>query len=257
MVRLSKRLLQVAAFVPHGSVLADIGTDHALLPVYLVQQDIIKRAVAGELNEGPYEAARQQVLSAGLTQRIDVRRGNGLSVIMPGEADTVTIAGMGGALITDILSAGLARLAGVDTLILQPNVAEDAVRRWLLEHDYVLLDEAILTEDGVTYEILHAEHARVAPISNEEVYKPRTLPNGLQVNMEDNLRFGPYLLERLEEPFIAKWQEEREKLMRIRKQIAAKAESPHSEQRLKEIDKEIERITEVLQCTPMDKPSFR
>lgn len=252
MVRLTRRLLQIAAFVPHGSVLADIGTDHALLPVYLVQHEIVTRAVAGELNKGPYEAARQQVLSAGLAQRIDVRRGNGLSVIRPGEVNAVTIAGMGGALITEILTAGLTRLEGVDTLILQPNLAEDAVRRWLLAHDYVLLDEAILTEDGVTYEILHAKHARVAPVSNEEVYRPRRLPNGLSVSAEDALRFGPYLLERLEEPFIAKWQEEREKLRRIRRQIAAHAESPNAAHRLAEIDREIGRITEVLQCATMD-----
>jgi|HigsolmetaAR203D_1030402.scaffolds.fasta_scaffold00280_3 tRNA (adenine22-N1)-methyltransferase len=257
MVKLSRRLSQIAAFVPHGSTLADIGTDHALLPVYLVEHEIIRRAVAGELNEGPYEAARQQVLTAGLTQRIDVRRGDGLSVIMPGEVDTVTIAGMGGALITEILNAGLPRLKGVDTLILQPNVAEDAVRRWLLEHDYVLVEEAILTEDGVTYEILHAKHARIAPITNDQVYKMRRLPNGRCVNAEDALRFGPYLLERLEEPFIAKWREEMEKLERIRKQIASHADSPHAELRLREIDQEIERITEVLQCSRMDKPSSR
>lgn len=257
MVKLSRRLSAIAARVPQGSVLADIGTDHALLPVYLVQHHVIARAVAGELNEGPYEAARQQVLSAGLAQQIDVRRGNGLSVIGPGEVDTVTIAGMGGALITDILSAGLDRLAGVETLILQPNVAEDAVRRWLFEHEYVLLDEAILSEDGVTYEILYAKHARYASVSNEEIYRPRLLSNGLHITTEDCFRFGPYLIERLEEPFIAKWQEERAKLMRIRHQIAAKAESPHSEQRLREIDEQIERITEVLLCSPMDKPLSR
>lgn len=257
MIKLSKRLSAIASLVPPGSVLADIGTDHALLPVYLVQQGIIPRAVAGELNAGPFEAARQQVTRRNLEDRISVRRGDGLSILEPGEAETVTIAGMGGGLIVDILSAGLEQLRGVRTLILQPNVAEDAVRRWLIDHDYVLTDELIIEEDGIAYVILYALHAQAAERTNAEVFKPRRLAGGFEAAEEDLVRFGPYLLERMEESFIRRWREEKDKLLRIKQRIEASAESPDSKQRLAAIEQEIQKITEVLKCSHMDRQSSR
>jgi len=248
MIKLSKRLAVIAACVPYGSRLADIGSDHALLPVYLVQQGIISQAVAGELNAGPYEAAKLQVNKAGLQHLISVRRGDGLRVLRSGEVDTVTIAGMGGSLIVDILNRDDASiLADVRTLILQPNVAADAVRRWLSVHDYVLRDEQMVTEDGVTYEILSAEQARYAEITHEEVYRTRQLPSGYVATYEELIRFGPYQLERFEPSFVRKWQAEKEKLEKIRQQIAMQSASPEAAQRIREIDEEIATIMKVLQ----------
>lgn len=255
MIKLSSRLAAIAELVPRGSRLADIGSDHALLPVFLVQRGLVPLAIAGELNAGPFEAAQDQVRNAGLDDRISVRRGDGLSVLAPGEVDTVTIAGMGGGLIADILEAGRQLLDGVRTLILQPNVAEDLVRKKLIELGYVLLDERILTEDGITYVILYAEQAKHATRTNEEVYRARTMPSGFHAAESDLLRFGPYLLERLEEPFLTKWQEEKMKLEAIQMRIAAQSASPQAAKRLHEIRQEIERITEVLRCSHMDRPS--
>lgn len=96
-MELSRRLEKIASYVPDQAVLADIGSDHALLPVYLVQNGKIAAAVAGELNDGPYLAARKQVDGTGTQDRISVRKGDGLSVLRRGEADTVVIAGMGAA----------------------------------------------------------------------------------------------------------------------------------------------------------------
>ncbi|WP_415782743.1 tRNA (adenine(22)-N(1))-methyltransferase, partial [Cohnella lubricantis] len=146
--KLSERLSALAAWVPQGARFADIGTDHALLPVYLAEAGRVKSAVAGDVNKGPVEAARRQVASAGLNDIISVRQGDGLTVLAPGEVDTVCIAGMGGSLMVRLLNQAGERLDGVRTLILSPHVAEDQVRHWLVGHAYVLEGERLIEEDG-------------------------------------------------------------------------------------------------------------
>jgi len=175
MVTLSIRLAAIAARVPASSRLADIGSDHALLPVYLAEQGKLAAGIAGEVNPGPYEAARRQVRESGVEDRIEVRKGDGLAVLAPGEVDVITIAGMGGGLIVSILEAGADRLAGVRLLVLQPNVGEDQVRRYLLANDWLLAAEEILEEDGKIYEILTAERHPDARRLNAELYRERTI----------------------------------------------------------------------------------
>lgn len=120
----------------------------------------------------------KQVKEAGLEAQIDVRRGDGLSVILPGEATCVSIAGMGGSLIASILQAGADRLHGVHTLVLQPNVGEEAVRKWLLEQRWLLVKEEILEEDGKIYEILTAERSDDAEQANKELYSTCNIGSG-------------------------------------------------------------------------------
>ena len=109
-IRLSARLIRVADFVQKGVKVADIGSDHAYLPCYLCLRDKVTTVIAGELNEGPYQLAQNQVQRFGLEDRIDERRGNGLQVLRAGEVDVVTIAGMGGGLISKILDEGKEKL---------------------------------------------------------------------------------------------------------------------------------------------------
>lgn len=134
--------------------MADIGSDHAYLPLYLVQKEKVTRAVAGEVNEGPFLGAERNVRSQGYAEQISVRRGDGLAVIQPGEVDVITIAGMGGGTIKEILSAGEDKLAGVSRLVLSPQGDGDTLRRWLLEHGWQIVDEDMLEEDGKIYEIV-------------------------------------------------------------------------------------------------------
>ncbi|MCS7463452.1 class I SAM-dependent methyltransferase [Paenibacillus doosanensis] len=257
MLKLSKRLEWIAEQVPAGSRLADIGSDHALLPAYLAQQGRIVKGIAGEVNRGPFQAASKQIREAGLERTVDVRLGDGLAVIAPGEADVITIAGMGGALISAILEAGQAKLAGVKLLVLQPNVGEENVRSWLLAHEWTLLKELILEEDGKIYEILVAASAQPAEASNDRLYAPRLLngPNGgLEIGRELLLKMGPYLLQAQDEVWFRKWELEIAKLEMIERQLAL---SSQPEARLKERELELEkkRIKEVLTCLQKDKTS--
>lgn len=167
--KLSKRLATVAAFVPQDAVVADIGSDHAYLPCYLVNQGIINKGVAGEVVKGPYESACQEVKREGLLANITVRLANGLEAIEPEDGVTaITIAGMGGPLIASILNHAPTRLAGVERLILQPNIHAIAIREWAVANDWVIVDEAIIKEDGKIYEILVLERGQ-QPLSDIEL----------------------------------------------------------------------------------------
>ncbi|WP_159883871.1 tRNA (adenine(22)-N(1))-methyltransferase [Paenibacillus puerhi] len=268
MIRLSKRLEKIACEVPKGSRLADIGSDHALLPSYLAQQGLIARGVAGEVNEGPYEAASRQVRAAGLKDKIAVRLGDGLEVLEPGEVDVITIAGMGGALIVSILEAGKAKLSGVSRLVLQPNVGEDAVRVWLLANGWELVGEQILEEDGKIYEILTADRPEDGADGSlgepnegqtaklRRLYEPLVLADGLVVDKELLLRMGPYLIREGAQAWIAKWRLELDKLEHICAQLE-RSDTEAARAREREFRIEMKRIEEVLSaCTRKDKPSF-
>ena len=150
--KLSNRLDLVASFVPAGARLLDVGSDHAYLPIALVQEGKIEAAIAGEVVEGPYQSALQNVADNGLEDKIEVRLANGLAAFEPTDSiSCITIAGMGGRLIADILAAGLEKLAGVSRLVLQPNNREDELRAWLVDHDFRIVDEAILEENEKFY----------------------------------------------------------------------------------------------------------
>jgi tRNA (adenine22-N1)-methyltransferase len=251
MEQLSLRLKTIAGYVPIGSRLADIGSDHALLPTHLAAIGKIAMAVAGELNAGPCEAAKRQVMKCGVGSKVAVRRGDGLAVIEPGEVDVVVIAGMGGALITDILDAGKAKLTGVVRLILQPNVAEDQVRRWLKTNGWRLAGETILEEDGHFYEVLAADRAD-DPGEADELYNGFVLSCGLAAGEELLLKMGPLLLRRPTDPFVRKWEGEAKKLDAICRQIERSGSDP-AQERLKALRREAEQIREVLACLRTDK----
>lgn len=228
--QLSKRLARVGDFVPDKSRLADIGSDHAYLPVALVLQNKLDFAVAGEVVEGPYEAARKQVRKNGLEEQIVVRLADGLSAIEQSDAiNAVTICGMGGTLIRDILEAGWnnQRLQGNERLILQPNIGEKTLRNWLTDHGYTIIEEDILEENTKIYEIIVAlrQTTRVA-------------------YSEKECLFGPILLERRPAAFNKKWQSELEQRERIVAQLTRAQNT--QEERINQIEKEIAQIKEVL-----------
>ena len=162
---ISKRLTAIAELVPYGARLADIGTDHGYLPAYLIQSGAIQSAIAGEVNSGPYRSACAMMERLGLADAVSVRFGDGLTVLSPGEADTIVIAGVGGTTIVDILSACPAVMESVSHLILQPMVGGAIVRRWLAENGWCLDKETLVEEDGKYYEIIAAKRGAPEPMT--------------------------------------------------------------------------------------------
>ncbi len=153
---LGARLQAVADFVPAGVTMADIGTDHAYLPIALLDAGRIAAAIACDVNEGPYQVARGTIAAAGRSGEITLRLGNGLLPLRAGEAEIVTIAGMGGSLMRQILEQSPTVLARLQGVVLQPMNAVPQLRRWLYENGWHLEAEALAEEDGRVYEILYA-----------------------------------------------------------------------------------------------------
>lgn len=158
-MKLSPRLLRIAALVPRNAVVADVGTDHALLPAYLVATGRSPRVIATDAKPGPLEAARATAREFVAEGRIDFRLGFGLTVLAPHEADAVVLAGLGGHTIIRILERSPEVRATVRRFILQPATAAGPVRRWLLAHGFRLAAEDLAREGGRFHEIIAAEPA--------------------------------------------------------------------------------------------------
>lgn len=233
-VTLDTRLEKVVSYIPQGAVLADIGSDHAFVPCYCIQQGLIARAIAGEVNQGPKEAADGQVRLVGLEEAIDVRLGSGLSVLERGEADAITIAGMGGTLIATILEEGKEKLDGHERLILQPNVDAIDVRVWLLSNGYQLLSEAIVEENAKIYEVLVAEKGEEILYSGDERLRQK------------ELRYGPQLMREKSPTFVKKWTEELRKREYILAQMRAGTDNEELKRKIQAMQAVIDEMEEVI-----------
>lgn len=166
-MELSPRLAAVAALVPQTARLADIGTDHAYLPAFLILNGRIDRAIATDIRPGPLDHARRTAAEYGLIDRLDFRLCDGLAGVAPEECDTITIAGMGGETIAGILSQAPWAREG-KRLILQPQSTQPALRRFLAQNGWNIRSEYIAREGGRWYPILLAEGGAMAPLSPGE-----------------------------------------------------------------------------------------
>ncbi|BDF70978.1 hypothetical protein CE91St41_17940 [Oscillospiraceae bacterium] len=162
---LSPRLRAVADRVPAGARFADVGTDHAYLPVWLLLRGDISSAVASDLRQGPLDRARRTAQRYGVTERISFRLCDGLSGIAPEEADTIAIAGMGGETIAAILSAAPWTRSGACRLLLQPMSAVPDLRGCLQANGYRIEGEALIREGDTTYHLLEAAPGEMEPLT--------------------------------------------------------------------------------------------
>ena len=151
---LSKRLDTLLRMALPCDTAADIGTDHGLAAAALIERGLCRRVIATDLREGPLSAARALVKERGLEKKIELRLGDGLSPLSPGEAQTILIAGMGGALIGKILAEGAETARAAKRLILSPQSELPPFRRFLEENGYGILTERLVEEDGKFYFIL-------------------------------------------------------------------------------------------------------
>ena len=155
-IQLSKRLQYVADFITPGLVLADIGTDHGFIPIYMVLAGKTPRAYAMDINEGPLERATEHIKEKSLENEIETRLSDGLMKLNGNEAESVLIAGMGGSLIIKILSEGKHALEGVKELVLSPHTEADLVREFLLTTDFVIEKEGMVIDAGKYYVVIKA-----------------------------------------------------------------------------------------------------
>ncbi len=156
---LDSRLALIASMVPQGTVVADIGTDHGFLPVFLVKQGRCPRAYACDINEKPLEKAKFLVSRHGISDKIETRLTNGLSGLEGTDVDAVIIAGMGGELIASILQNGetLVKKSGV-TLLLQPMTRPEALREYLAENGFEITEEHGVQSGKFIYSVIKCEY---------------------------------------------------------------------------------------------------
>jgi tRNA (adenine22-N1)-methyltransferase len=160
-IKLEGRLKAVADNVPECATVADIGTDHAFIPIYLVSQGICKRAIATDLRKGPLCVAQRNISEYGLTEVIETRIGCGLRPIADHEAETLIIAGMGGLLIAEILGDGMDKVMGFKSIIIQPMYAAEYLREWLQLNGFEIYDEDLAEEGSKLYNIIDARLSTV------------------------------------------------------------------------------------------------
>ncbi|AXU75165.1 tRNA (adenine(22)-N(1))-methyltransferase [Clostridioides difficile] len=169
-MKLTDRLLEIASLVSDGKKIADIGTDHGYIPVYLLKEGKVPFAVLADVNKGPLDNAHKEVIQNNLLDKVDLRLGSGIEILEIGEVEEVIIAGMGGILISELLEAKKEVAHNVEKLILQPMQAQEELRYYLLNNGYEILEEVLVREDFRIYEIIVAKYTGKNTIIEDEIY---------------------------------------------------------------------------------------
>lgn len=225
-MKLTARLEKIASFVDKGSKIIDVGTDHGYIPAFLINNSIIEKCIASDINHGPLRAARDNLTEQGIKDRVELRLGSGLAIVKKeDEIDGVVIAGMGGETIISILENRPYFMENF-TLILQPMTEIPLVRRYLKENKWEIIDEELAQEDMRFYEVIKAVKSNnVIPYTYKE------------------LRFGPVLMKKKSEEF----------LFYLKKQIWKKhiilanmKNGSDVKDKILDLEKELELIKEVL-----------
>ena len=221
-MELSKRLQMIAQMVSEGNRLADIGTDHGYIPIYLLQNGKISSAIAMDVGKGPLKRAQDHIQAYCFEDKAVCRLSNGFEQYERGEADTAVIAGMGGDLMTKILDKGRSKLP--DELVLQPQSEWYKVRRFLVDACYEIIQEKMVLEDGKYYVAIKAQKGeKKVPLTElEQLYGPVLLR-----------RKDPLLKEYLQNGF--------HKMNRIYENLG-KVHTESADQRKKELEIEIKQI---------------
>ncbi|MBP3665271.1 MAG: SAM-dependent methyltransferase [Tyzzerella sp.] len=219
-MELSKRLQAVSDLLNQGLVVADVGTDHGYIPIYLVQTGKTEKAFAMDVNEGPLLRAKAHIAEQGLSEKIEVRLSDGVRALSPGECDSVVIAGMGGALAIKIMEEGEMVFRNLKEFVLQPQSELAKVRQYLYEQNYCVIAEDMVLEEGKFYPMMKVINGNSPAYSVEE------------------LRYGKRLLEQ-KHPVL---------LMYLEKEVQAKESilqnlkpesGEHIHKRMKELEEEI------------------
>ncbi len=185
---LSKRLQAVADMVTKGNRIADIGTDHGYVPIYLTKNHICPSAYAMDIHEGPLKIAEKNIQKEGLSDKIITIRSDGMEQLAPGMAESVVIAGMGGELIIDILKKRES-VKGIREFILAPHRRVDLVRKYVISRGWSIAAENMVLDAGKFYPILRVVLAKKA----EPEYREEELRYGRILLQEKNAVLKEYL----------------------------------------------------------------
>lgn len=222
-MELSKRLLAVAGLVTEGGSVADIGTDHGYVPIYLVRRGIAEKAIALDINKGPLARAKAHIAACGLAEQIEVRLSDGLLEVRPGEVDVVIAAGMGGGLAIRILEEGKAVVSSLKYCVLQPQSEIGRVRRYLDENGFRIVEEEMVEEGGKFYPMMKAVYAE--PGEGYEEYE---------------YQYGKRLLER-RHPILREFLLREQRIQeQIRARLARQEDSESARRRMQALEEEIE-----------------
>lgn len=209
--------------------LVDIGSDHAYLPCHLVKVHGIAHAIAGEVVQGPYESAQQEVARLKLQDFIQVRKGDGLTILTnEDDYNVITICGMGGALIRDILNEGSKRLHSDVLLVLQPNNGSHSLRQWLNDHQFKIVDDVVVEDNQRYYEIIVAKYSS----------------KSLRKLTRQELLFGEFNFKQPTEVFKKKWRQELLIQKRILEQLQQNTADFSKQTVIAEKIKDIEEVIE-------------
>lgn len=222
-MKLSNRLKTIASFIPEGSKVADIGTDHGYIPIHLVQEGKAKHAIAMDVRTGPLLRAKSHIAEAGLSDVIEVRLSDGLLKLNKDEADCVVIAGMGGELMIHILEEGRALWDNIPCWVLSPQSELHKMRRFLMEQAFFVEQETMIKEDGKYYVVMRAVRTPCASADD---------------GREISYRYGKSLLES-KDPVLTEYLEYEEvQLGEILKGLS-KGETESAEKRMRELKTEL------------------
>lgn len=226
-MEISNRLKAIAGMVTKGNIVCDVGTDHAYLAIYLIDNRISPHVIAMDVAQGPLSKAEKNIAARGLGSVIETRLSDGVEKLGIQEAQTVIMAGMGGILICQLLSEGEKILSSVDELILSPHTDAELVRRYLSEHGYCIRQEKMLLEEGKYYIILRCVRGEMKQLSRCEC------------------RYGKGLLENKDNILREYLQKEYGKLQTIYDSLM-EVSTEHAARRREELTEEIQCVKEGL-----------
>lgn len=228
-MKLTERLQLSADKIRAGSFPADIGTDHAYVPIYLVKNGICKKAVATDIRKGPLERAVKNVDMYGLSNSIIIKQGYGLSPVYDEDVDCAILAGMGGYLVCSILDKGREKAEVMDYFVIQPMQFADEVRKYLYHNGYTISDESLVREGSKIYQIMVAEHGWEK--IDDEIY--------FEVGRKLIEKKDPLLMDYIE----SRINEIKSVILKIRN-----CDSENALYRMEECQKKLKRYEEVKRC---------
>ena len=227
-MNISKRLKAVAGLITEGNIIADIGTDHGYIPIYMVTERNTPYAYAMDVNMGPLKRAKDNIDAYGVTDKVETRLSDGLKGLQPGLAGSIVIAGMGGLLICKILTEGMQTAKSAEELILSPHSDVDEVRVFLSKNHFETVDEGMVLDEGKYYFVIKA------------------VPTDAECETPDDLErfFGRHLLMKKDPVFTDYLKNEvvkKEEILRKLREYSSDTE------RLREVEEELARIRKGLE----------